>query len=291
MVSHQINLPKIFAHEANVLVEAHEIGRMVHRASDIRAAGNEVEVSVRDFLQRMLPPRYHVTHGHLIDAEHRVSPEIDVIIADNINLPAILTTKDGTRFIPVTSVLAVGEVKSTYRRDGYCGFLKTLDSISQMHRPLVPNSCYEGIEASSTLEDLVLGSPRKYLNNLYSFFLCVSGGNFDFGNTRDLWTSTDVNKLPNVAIFLDMGLVAYRRRSDPGALNRYPNEVDAGDYDWCFAETIAPEGGSVEGSNLSFLYDQLISHLSQARLEPPKFSDYMKGTWIARKSTLMWANQ
>ena len=78
------------------------------------AAGNEVEVSVRDYLRRMLPPRYYVTHGHLIDTTHRVSPQLDVIIADNFSLPSLLTTRDGTEYVPATSVLAIGEVKSTY---------------------------------------------------------------------------------------------------------------------------------------------------------------------------------
>ena len=88
-----LNLDRIFTSDAKALVGAREKARTVHK-SDIRAAGNEVEVAVRDYLRRMLPPRYYVTHGHLIDTAHRVSPQLDVIIVDNFSLPSLLTTKD-----------------------------------------------------------------------------------------------------------------------------------------------------------------------------------------------------
>ena len=286
----QLNLARTFASEANDLVEAREKARMVHK-SDIRAAGNEVEVPVRTFLKRMLPPRYYVTHGHLIDAEHRVSPQLDVIVADNFNLPSLLTTKDGTEYVPATSVLAVGEVKSTYYRapEHYKDFHDKLAAISQMHRPLVENSTYEGIAPSSNLRDTILGSPNKYLNNLYSFLLCVNGDNFDFDIVRTTLVSAEANHLPNMAIFLNKGIVAYANRRNLGGIHKYPNEINDGDYDWCFMETIAPEGGSVEGASLSILYGQLISHLAGSHLEPPNFYDYMRNTWMFRKSTLNWA--
>ena len=288
----QLNLDKIFASDANALVDAREKARTVHR-SDIRAAGNEVEVAVRDYLRRMLPPRYYVTHGHLIDTAHRTTPQLDVIIADNFSLPSLLSTKDGTEYIPATSVLAVGEVKSTYYRskEDYRDFHNKLVAISRIHRPLIENSTYQGIKHSSTIRDMVLGSPNKYLNNLYSFLFCVDGGDFDFSEIRSLLTSADVNQLPNSAILLNKGIVAYSSRRELGSLHKYPNEVNDSDYDWCFMETIGPEEGSVEGANLSFLYGQLISHLSGSHLEPPNIYEYMVNKWVLRKSTLMWANR
>ena len=288
----QLNLARIFASEANALIEAREKARIVHK-SDIRAAGNEVEIPVRDFLRRMLPPRYYVTHGHLIDAAHRVSPQLDVIIADNFSLPSLITTEDGTEYVPATSVLAVGEVKSTYYQSqgDYKGFHEKLVAISQMHRPLVENSVYEGLGPSSNMRDITLGSTNKYLNNLYSFLLCVNGEEFDFDKVRNLLTTADVNQLPSTAIFLNKGIVAYANRRKPGDLHKYPNEINEGDYDWCFMETIAPDDGSVEGTNLSFLYGRLVSHLAGSYLEPPNFYDYMRNRWIFRKSSLMWADQ
>ena len=287
----QMNLAKVFAAEAKTLIEARENSRLVH-GSDIRAAGNEVEMTVRAFLARMLPPRYYVTHGHLIDAEHRVSPQLDVIVADNFSLPSLITTKDGTEYVPATSVLAVGEVKSTYylSKKYYKDFHEKLVAISQLHRPLVENSIYEGISPSSNLRDITLGSRNKHLNNLYSFLICVNGADFDFDKVRNLLTSADVIHLPNVAVFLNKGIVAFGDNRNLGSFHKYPNEVKDGGFDWCFMETIAPEDGSVEGTNLSLLYGQLVSHLAGSLLEPPNFYHYMGNNWNFRKSSLMWAD-
>ena len=287
----QLKLARIFASDADTLVKARESAQLIHK-SDIRAAGNEVEEAVRNYLRRMLPPRYYVTHGHLIDSEHRVSPQLDVIIADNFNLPSLLTTKDGTEYVPTTSVLAIGEVKSTYyeAKKYYESFHDALVTISKMHRPLVENTIYEGIKPSSIIRDTMLGSRNKYLNNLYSFLFCVNGGDFNFRKIKSLLTAAPVEQLPNVAIFLDSGIVAYSDRHELGQLHKYPNEVDSSNYDWCFMETIGPNDGSVEGINLSYLYGQLISHLSNSHLEPPNAYEYIGDDFIFRKSSLLWAN-
>ena len=184
--SSHLNMSEIFASDAKELVRARESSQIVHRTSDIRAAGNEVEQALRDYLKRMLPPRYYVTHGHLIDSEHRVSPQLDVIIADNFSLPSLLKTRDGTEYVPATSVLAIGEVKSTFYhgKNYYNYFHNALVTISRMNRPLVENTIHDGLADSSIIRDVVLGSPYKYLNNLYSFLLCIDGGDFDFGKIK-----------------------------------------------------------------------------------------------------------
>lgn len=108
-----LDLAGIFQSDAEALQRARADAIRIH-ATDIRAAGNQVEQAVRDYLKRMLPPRYYVTNGHLIDSNNRVSPQLDIVIADNFSLPSLLTTRDGTEYIPITSVYAIGEVKSTY---------------------------------------------------------------------------------------------------------------------------------------------------------------------------------
>ena len=288
-----LDLDRVFANDAQGLLDSREKARAVH-GSDIRAAGNEVEQAVRDYLKRMLPPRYYVTHGHLIDRNHLVSPQIDVIIADNFTLASLVTTQDGTEYVPATSVLAVGEVKSTYSasRQDYKGFHDKLTAISKMHRPLIENTAYEGIGGHTVMSDMVLISPHRYLNNLYSFLLCVDAGDFDFGKIRDLLTTSDVNHLPSTAVLLNRGIVGYGDRANLGARSRYPNEAIKGDGDWkwCYAETIAPQTGTVEGANLSLLYAYLVQHLTFTRFDPPNIYEYVANRIVMRKSSLEWAS-
>jgi hypothetical protein len=108
-----LDIPAIFKSDADDIIKCREDAIRIHR-SDNRAAGNEVEMCVRDYFHRMLPPRYYVTQGHLIDISGNVSSQLDVIVSDNFNLPSLQTTKDGTGYIPIDSVYYCGEIKSTY---------------------------------------------------------------------------------------------------------------------------------------------------------------------------------
>ena len=61
-----LDLAGNFKSDAEGLRKAREEAIRIH-ATDIRAAGNEVEQAVRDYFKRLLPSRYYVTSGHLID--------------------------------------------------------------------------------------------------------------------------------------------------------------------------------------------------------------------------------
>ena len=147
-MANTLNIAAIFKSDAEELLRSREEAIRIH-GTNIRAAGNEVEQAVRNYFKRMLPPRYYVTSGHLIDQEGRVSPQLDVIVADNFNMPSLLTTKDGTEYVPITSVFAIGEVKSTYHhsKSYYDSFHNVLSLInSDLTRPLVENTAQEGVK-------------------------------------------------------------------------------------------------------------------------------------------------
>ena len=288
-----LNIADIFRRDAGRLRLAREDAFLVH-PTDIRAAGNQVEAAVRGYLRRMLPPRYYVTHGHLIDSESRVSPQIDIIIADNMGLPSLFTTNDGTEYVPVTSVYAIGEVKSTYYQSKkYYGKMRDdLREIAKLNRPLIENTAYGGIIKGNTrIDHSLLPTTIKHLNNFYSFLFCVDAGDFDFEAIKPILTSEHPEYLPNAAVFLNSGCVAYAKPDDRGGVtfNKYPNEVSPEDYDWCFMEGYPEDGGSPESSHLAFLYGSLIEHLSKSYLEPPNVYEYMASMSGARRSKLLWA--
>ena len=291
-MANTLNIAAIFKSDAEELLRSREEAIRIH-GTNIRAAGNEVEQAVRNYFKRMLPPRYYVTSGHLIDQEGRVSPQLDVIVADNFNMPSLLTTKDGTEYVPITSVFAIGEVKSTYHHSKryYDSFHNVLSLInSDLTRPLVENTAQEGLTPSTHMRDLVVGSSNKYHNNLYSFLLCVDRGDFKFESIRELLNSVNPALLPNMAVFLNAGIVAYAKRNDTGiGFHKYPIEVNNTEYDWCFIEGAGSEEGSLEGTHLANLYAQLISHLSHSHLDPPNVYRYTATMSVFRKSSVIWA--
>ena len=287
-----LNLAGIFKSDAEDLQRAREEAVRIH-PTDIRAAGSHVEQAVRDYLKRMLPPRYYVTSGHLIDSKNLVSPQLDLIIADNFSLPSLLTTRDGTEYIPVTSVYAIGEVKSTFyqNQNYYKKQHDALKQISEMDRPLVENSLYGGMKGSTTITDTVRGSRNKYLNNLFTFIICVDAGDFDFGKVKTFLSSVDPSLLPNMSVLLNKGVVLYGKSDDQNtvSVHKYPFEVALSDYDWFFAEGAESEGGSLPGTHLAVLYGALIEHLSNSHLEPPNAYRYTGQMSVLRGSSLIWA--
>ena len=291
MTIRKLNLSSIFADESAELTKARERAASVHGSGDIRAAGNEVEEAVREFLKRMLPPRYYVTTGHLIDQGGNVSPQLDVIIADNFNLPSLMTTKDGTEYIPTTSALAVGEVKSTYRHADrpYARFSDVLRGIhDEMYRPLIENTAYPTLGPHTTMEHLMIGSSNKFLNHLFAFFLCVGVGDFDFDKIRNTLTRTNTKYLPNATVLLDGGIIAYSYLDGTDqrfAFHKYPSEVSDGNYDWCFAKGHEPQ----QGSHLAFLYGQLIAHLVNSCLPPANAYPYIQEVGGVSRSSIRWA--
>ena len=260
--------------------------------TDIRAAGNEVEHAVRDYFKQRLPPRYHVTSGHLIDSAHRVSPQLDIIIADNLLLPSLMTGKDGTEYVPATSAFAIGEVKSTYYRSQryFEKFHSTLRAIAELDRPLTENTIYEGLQGASTIIDMARGSKNKHLNKLFSFLFCVDGGDFDLNRIRYLLNSADPALLPSMTVLLNKGMLLYGDKKKGGSqFHKYPDEVPRNDYDWCFAEGNPSRGGSPEGVHLAVLYGALIEHLANSHLEPPEIYKYTGQLHEFRRSTVEWA--
>ncbi len=282
-----LDLARVIQQDAAFLSAAREKAMTVH-PSDIRAAGNEVEDSVRDYLRRVLPRPYYVTSGHLIDSTHQISSQIDVIIADASSLPSLYTTSDGTEYIPITSVYAIGEVKSTYYKSKrYLEQMKeALATILAMDRPLVKNTAFGGeVRDDTTIRDIVLESRNRFLNHLFSFLFCVDTGDFAFEDVAGHLQSTDPSLVPNVTVLLDKGIVMRSKLNADGScqFHRYPSEAPSPEYDWVFAEILK------EGSSLAALYGMLIAHLSNSHLEPANAYSYTDKLLKFRRSTLRWA--
>ena len=290
-----LDLAKWFDREAAAIIRSREEGIDIHGAKNIAAAGNQVEHAVRDFLRRMLPPRYYVTSGHLIDPGGHISPQLDVIIADGDKLPSLLRTNDGTEFVPAASVLAIGEVKSSYYESKrYFGeYCKTLGRINgELSRPLIANTAFE-ISGKSEMRHVLLGSRLRCLNHLFAFFLCVDTGNFQLNKVAGVLNTAEAANLPNTAVFLTgegAGVLVYAKVEPKGlSYHKYPKEVAGEGYHWCMVR-----GQDIDGSpgaaHLAMFYGQLFDHLAGSHLEQPSVYEYTRGlTGVVSKSGLEWA--
>ena len=76
-----INLPGIFAAEAEGLLAQVGAGRILLDTHNIRDAGAPLEGAVRDLFSRLLPSGFRVRHGYLYDTASTCTPQIDLIIS------------------------------------------------------------------------------------------------------------------------------------------------------------------------------------------------------------------
>lgn len=290
----KLDIPALFKSEAEEIKKAREDAIRIHGTSDIRAAGNEVEICVRNYFRRMHPPKYYVTHGHLIDINGNVSSQLDLIIADNFNLPSLMTTKDGTEYIPIDSVYAFGEIKSTYDKSAkpIDHFSSVLEDIRQrLYHEDIPNTAYGGIQANTLIRDSFLEKGNRILNRLFAFMLFVNGDDFEFDDIRGFYNDRDKRYMPSVVTVLNKGMIIRASLEENRFThNRYPEDQDNDREDWFFAP-LPPEGSaSLEGNHLGFLYYSLLEHLSNSYLEPPSLKGYLHSIMAIRKSLLRKAN-
>lgn len=286
----KLDIPSIFKSDADDIVKAREKSIRIH-GTDIRAAGNEVELSVRNYFKRMLPPRYYVTHGHLIDMNGEVSSQLDIIIADNFNIPSLMTTKDGTEYIPIDSVYAIGEIKSTYyKSEKYVeGFSNVIEDIkTRLVHEDIPNTAFHGeINDQTLVRDMTLGKDNRVLNRIFSFMLFVNGGDFDFEGIAPFLVQYPRSLLPNISVLLNLGIIICGSMNPSGfVFHRYPEEHNDIDSDWYFSPFLSNETGSTEGNHLGYLYYNLLEHLSNSYLEPPSFSKFTAQMMVGRKSMM-----
>lgn len=289
----RLDIPGIFKSDADDIRKSREDAIRIH-GSDIRAAGNQVETSVREYFKRMLPSRFYVTHGHLIDIDGQVSPQLDMIVADNFNLPSLMTTKDGTEYVPIDSVYAVGEIKSTYYKSSTYieHFSEVLEDIrKRLFHEEIPNTAFGGINSDTTMRDMVLEKGNRILNRIFAFMLFVDASDFQFDDIFQFYLTRDNKFLPNVNILMNQGIIVRGSlQEERFAYNPYPEEMKNEQEDWFFSPYPGDGSGSLEGNHLGFLYYSILEHLNNSYLERPSLTRYLAKMMIGRKSLLRKGN-
>ncbi|HJJ15399.1 MAG TPA: hypothetical protein OIM60_03130 [Clostridiaceae bacterium] len=75
--------------------------------------GDNSEGGWKAFLKQILPQKYGIDNGYVIDYEGNVSDQIDIIIYDNLYSPYVMSSGSGVKYIPAEAVYAIIEVKPT----------------------------------------------------------------------------------------------------------------------------------------------------------------------------------
>jgi hypothetical protein len=282
----RLELLDVLEADAADIVAAREKAALIHRTRDIRAAGDEVEQTVRSSLRARIGAAYHVGHGHIIDAQWNASHQLDVIVTDT-GSSAVFRAQNGTEYLPYESVYGIGEVKATYyaRDDPISSFVRSVsDTKTRLQREETPPNYFRGGLRLGT--GLSSGEGRPYKNPLFSFMLFANSGDFRPEDIENLYSVTPVGDLPNVVVLLDYGVILRGSfaTTDAGKLltnvwtipvfEHLSAEPESGrENRWTVVQFGAP--GARIGPCLGFLYFALLDHLQGCILQPPSWTRYL----------------
>lgn len=282
-----LNIKQIILSEVAEITAAKKKCSILHRTSDINAAGDEVEICVRSLLRRKLGHNFYVGHGHVIDVEWRASPQFDVVVTDASVVPSVFRSQNGTEFFPYESVYAVGEVKATYLKNKkpISCFVKNLRKLSKLKREDVPANYIRAHSGGFYLDNGIVSSDRHgKQNNIFSFMLFAGSDDFSIEDNIEIFSKTPVGDLPNVTCILDKGLITYSHFDELSPEGSYkstslllhptrPVRATGRTFAW-----ILYSNGANESQSLSWgvLCGMLVEHLMNTTVKPNSPIEYLQ---------------
>lgn len=242
-------------------------------AKNVRTAGDEVEITLRNFFKEKLAPKYDVTTGHVVDHNLKVSPQLDVIIADSIKSPVLATLTDKTQHVFYETVYSIGEVKKSWYDDTLLEkFSSTIMTIkTELERDDIGKDILECGDNQLKIKGEVTSNPRR--NMLFSFMLFAEKS-VNLKKITNTINATPNEFLPNVIVFIEGGVVVNVNKSmlaqNKVEINLYPELVTKDDGEWIFI------GLDEENQRLTYLYLLLLEHLKQTIVATPDIQSYTK---------------
>ena len=211
--------------------------------------GSSREDVLKYYIKQLLPERFAVGNGVVTDVNGTQSKQQDFFVYDAFNSPVFLHTESSS-IVPVESVYATIEVKSTLKKETLTQSLANIKSVKELdvtillNSPIVPpvfNSIFGAIfayTADTTIETIA--------NNLDEF--CI-----DIPHSRR----------PSVICILDQGVIINIDRQTLNQITIMPSENTT----WGIVK-------NTKEMNLYLFYLLLQQHLNTSKNFPPDLLTY-----------------
>lgn len=103
--------------------------------------GTARENVLQNYLRNYIPDKYNFSKGTIIDCNDNQSRQVDIIIHDKYTTPCLIDM-DSTKVIPVESVYAVIEVKSTLTKEELRKSIENINSVKQLKKNTIVGVSY-----------------------------------------------------------------------------------------------------------------------------------------------------
>ena len=270
----KIPIHKYFQHDLEKIKMAFRLSDSILKdLKNIRAAGDQVELAVKDFFVEKLYPKYHVCDGHIADHTLKVSPQFDIIISENSKNPVLFNLADKSEIVFYEPVYCFGEVKkSFYDKDILVDFSENIKRCKlELKREKIPPNFIECSNAGFQIEEPVTDLP--YRNPILSFLFFIDTRAVNTSSISDFLKSTKNEYVPNFIVFLDQGIILNVNKKDFDnnkiKINLYP-EFEKDENIWVLM--------NIENENdvLTYQYLLIMEHLNNAVVTTPNIKDYTR---------------
>lgn len=270
----KIPIDKYFQHDLEKIKMAYRLADSIRvDLKNIRAAGDQVELAVKQFYKDKLFPKYHVCDGHIVDNTLKVSPQFDIIICENSKNPVLFDLADKSEIVFFETVYCFGEVKkSFYNKDILKDFSENIKrSKLELEREAISPTFIECSNSGFHVEEPLTQLPLR--NPFFSFLFFVNTSVVNSSEVGETLATTDNKYLPNFIVFLDQGIVINVNKKDFESnkitINLYP-EFEKEENIWVLMD--------LQGENnvLTYQYMLVLEHLNNTVLSTPNLRNYTK---------------
>ncbi|MAZ26016.1 MAG: hypothetical protein CL868_02930 [Cytophagaceae bacterium] len=263
---------KFFQHDLEKIKMAFRLSDTIRiDVKNMRAAGDEVELSIKDFFKNKLYPRYHVCDGHIVDSNLKISPQYDLIISENSKNPVLFSLADKSELIYFEPVFSYAEIKrSFYSNDLLNKFSENVKRFNnELKRADLPPNFIEtgnnGLLTEKPLTSLPLRNP------ILKFMFFINSSNLKFSILKKYLENEEASNLPNYIVLLDSGVIVNLNKSAYQAgkviVNIYPQYEKEENF-WAFIDM------QEENNVLIYQYLLLLEHLNNTIVGTPEVLKY-----------------
>jgi hypothetical protein len=270
----KIPLIKYFQHDLEKIKMAFRLSDSIRSdLRNIRAAGNEVELAVKQFFKDKLYPKYHVCGGHIIDSSLKTSPQYDIIICENAKNPVLFELSDDSELVYFETVYCFAEVKrSFYAKDLVDVFSENIRRTRlELKRENIAPTFMETSNTGFYIEEPLTSLPLR--NPLLAFIFFIETSTTTFEDIGKSLKNIENENLPNFIVLLDTGIIVNINRklyeNNKVKINLYP-EYEKEDNLWVLIDL----GG--ENNVLTFQYMLVLEHLNNSIVSSPDIRNYTK---------------
>lgn len=211
--------------------------------------GTSREDILRNYIKDLLPKKFTVGSGIIIDANGTQSKQQDFYIYDAFQSPVILQY-ESYAIIPIESVYASVEIKSTLNSDTLKQSVENIKSVKSLELQIQKNEL-----SISTRHNIVFGVIFAYSSSISIETIA--------GNLMEYCKNLSYNQQPNIICILDQGVVLRVSKLGGGNVELDPGENNT--------YAIIKEREEI---NLYIFYLLLLQHLNTTCNFPPDLLQY-----------------